>query len=133
MPKAAQAQSKNIDLYKSATCGCCTAWGDAMEKAGYQVTTHVLEYDELDQFNKQNNVPDALASCHTATLDGKILVGHMPISAVEATASLPNDIVGLSVPGMPIGSVGMEQGTEKTPYQVIAFTKDGKQSIFQSH
>lgn len=132
-PSAAQAQSNTIELYKTATCGCCGAWGEAMQKNGYEVKTIVLEGDELNQFNHDNHVPDELVSCHTAKFNGKILVGHMPLDAVKAVESLPKDVVGLSVPGMPVGSLGMEQGDAKEAYQVISFTQDGKQSVFQEH
>ncbi len=132
-PQQAEAKDNIIDLYKTPTCGCCTAWGEAMEKAGYVVKSHIVEYDEFYDINQRHHVPDDLASCHTAKLNGKVLVGHMPIESVSALDKLPNNVLGLSVPGMPIGSLGMEQDGLKENYDVIAFGTDGERFIFKSY
>ena len=120
-----------IDLYKSESCGCCTQWGQVMEKQGYQVNTHVLNESALTALKDKYTVPTDLRSCHMATSGNLIIEGHVPAEAVSKALIPGSGIYGLATPGMPAGSPGMEMGDKKDPYNVIAFEKNGSQRIYQ--
>ena len=125
------AGEKVIDLYKSESCGCCTQWGQVMEKQGYQVNTHVLNESALTALKDKYTVPTDLRSCHMATSGNLIIEGHVPAEAVSKALIPGSGIYGLATPGMPAGSPGMEMGDKKDPYNVIAFEKNGSQRIYQ--
>ena len=78
-------------------------------------------------------VTDDLASCHTAKVGGYTVEGHVPAADIQRLLKEKPAIAGIAAPGMPMGSPGMEQGGRKDPYDVIAFTKDGKRSVFAKH
>lgn len=82
---------------------------------------------------RQAGVTDDLASCHTAKIGDYVVEGHVPASAIQKMLKEKPAIAGIAVPGMPVGSPGMEQGGRKDPFNVIAFTKDGKRSVFTKH
>jgi hypothetical protein len=111
-------------VYKNASCGCCGSWIDHMKEAGYTVEVHDVE--DLNSIKQQNGVNGSLASCHTAIIDGYVVEGHVPAEDVTRMLAERPAILGLSVPGMPIGSPGMEQGApaDYQAYNVVAF--DGR-------
>lgn len=114
-------ESRSITVFKTPWCGCCQEWTDAMEKAGYAVTTHDLE--DLSQVKKQAGISADLEACHTAVIGGEakyVLEGHVPLQAVEKLMTERPDIRGIATPGMPDGSLGMgERGDAR--YTVYAF------------
>ena len=127
-PAAAQAQT--LEVYKSPYCGCCAAWVDHMRAAGFEVS--VSEREDLSPVKERLGVPVALRSCHTAVIDGYVIEGHVPADQVKRLLAERPAIVGLAVPGMPIGSPGMEYGDMKDPYAVILFSPTGR-SVFSKH
>ena len=103
-----------------------------MEENG--LTVQVKDVDDLADVKRQHNVPSELQSFHTAIVDGYIIEGHVPVADVERLLTERPDIAGLAVPGMPIGSPGMEvEGASPQPYDVIAFDKSGNTKIFASY
>jgi len=121
-----------IDVYKSPSCGCCKKWISHLEQNGFKVNAHDM----------QNVVPKKIefgiapqtSSCHTAMVDGYVIEGHVPASDIQRLLqSKPKDLRGLSVPGMPVGSPGMEQGDRRDHYNVIAIEKTGKTRVFSSY
>ena len=124
------AQATDITVYKSPWCGCCTGWVDHMKENGFSVK--VVEQEDLSPIKRQYSVPENLESCHTAEVEGYTIEGHVPASDVRKLLAERPDAKGLAVPGMPIGSPGMEQGDEKEPYPVVLFTEDG-QYLFNRH
>ena len=103
-----------------------------MEDNGY--TVNVEDVQDLSTVKSQYEVPTLLQSCHTAIVDGYIIEGHVPASDVQRLLDERPDIIGLAVPGMPIGSPGMEvEGAQDQPYDVIAFDASGDWQIFASH
>jgi hypothetical protein len=103
-----------------------------MEENDY--TVQVEDVQDLTEIKSQYQVPPEFQSCHTAIVDGYIIEGHVPVEAIERLLSERPDITGLAVPGMPIGSPGMEvEGYEPQPYDVIAFDKSGKSEVFASY
>ena len=103
-----------------------------MEQNGY--TVKVEDVQDLMAVKAQYQVPPELQSCHTAIVDGYIIEGHVPITEIERLRAERPDITGLAVPGMPLGSPGMEvEGVAPQPYDVIAFDKSGKTEVFGSY
>lgn len=129
----ASAASSDADfvVYKSPTCGCCTGWIDHLEEAGHTVeAVDIPGYQDLQDIKTAQRVPSDLGSCHTATIEGYTIEGHVPADVIARLLRERPDIKGLSVPGMPIGSPGME-GPNPQSYDVIAFTADGERSVFE--
>jgi len=116
-----------IEIWKSATCGCCKQWVEHMRANGFRPTTH----DVLDvaPFKQKYRVPAALASCHTAVVSGYAIEGHVPADVVRQLLKERPKVLGLAVPGMPMGSPGME-GPRKDRYDVIAFADNGQTRVF---
>jgi hypothetical protein len=118
-----------MKVYKTATCGCCAKWVEHMKANGFDPT--VQDLPDLAAVKMESRVPAPLQSCHTALVEGYVIEGHVPADAVQKLlAEKPRDVAGLAVPGMPIGSPGMEQGTRKDPYDILAFDKTGKSTVF---
>ena len=121
-----------IQVFKTATCGCCTQWIDHLEAAGFEVKAKDLP--DLTQLKSENGVPAELASCHTALVDGYVLEGHVPAADIERLLAERPAVAGLAVPDMPLGSPGMEHPdpSRHQPYNVMSFGKDGVR-VFASH
>ena len=119
-----------VTVYKSKYCGCCGEWVKHMENNGFKVT--VIETEALNEVKMKYNIPAPLASCHTAIIGNFIVEGHTPASSIKRfLKEAPKDAIGLAVPGMPLGSPGMEQGNMKQPYDVLAFDKQGHTVVFE--
>lgn len=109
---------KSIEVWKSQTCGCCTAWIAYMEDNGYAVTVH--DVDEVDPIKDAFNVPTEVRSCHTARINGLVIEGHVPVEAVaKVLAEKPPGVEGIAVPDMPPGAPGMDE--DDSPYPVLTF------------
>ncbi len=123
--------SKDLTIYKSEYCGCCSGWSDALEDAGFNVTVHNTE--DLDTVKRQAGVPENMQSCHTAVVDGYVMEGHVPLEAVKRVLAERPDIKGLSVPGMPMGSLGMGEPDADTNYTVYTMPKGmgGQPTVYQ--
>jgi hypothetical protein len=125
----AQQDLPTVAVYKSPTCGCCSKWIEHMQAAGFQVKSQDLE--DVDQVKSTYGVPAALGSCHTALVGGYVVEGHVPADAVKRLLKEKPRAAGIAVPGMPIGSPGMEMGSRKDPYAIMLFDRDGKYEIFE--
>jgi hypothetical protein len=136
---AAYAQMKPVSsrptavVYKTSTCGCCSMWVDHLKANGFQVETKDVSSDEVRAVSKAAGLKDDGASCHTAKIGNYIVEGHVPASDIQKMLKEKPAIAGIAAPGMPMGSPGMEQGGAKEAYDVIAFTKDGKTSVYAKH
>ena len=120
-----------IDVYKTPTCGCCALWVKHLEENGFK--TRVTEMDDLSEVKKKQGVPAKATSCHTAVIDGYAIEGHVPAADVRRLLKERPAVAGLAVPGMPLGSPGMEFGDTKQPYDVLAFDKAGQMKVFASY
>ncbi|MEF1230049.1 DUF411 domain-containing protein, partial [Vibrio fortis] len=102
-----QALAANVLNHKSPYCGCCTDWTVHMQEAGFTVTEKL--HDNMNAVKQKLGVTPELASCHTAEIDGYVFEGHIPADDIKAfLENPPRNAVGLAVPGMPMGSPGME-------------------------
>jgi hypothetical protein len=127
---AAQSAKPKMMVYKSATCGCCAKWVEHMKANGFDVTAQDVE--DIDQVKREHGVPAAAASCHTAVVNGYVVEGHVPADAVQKMLKDKPSIAGLAVPGMPIGSPGMEVPSgQKDPYTIVSFDKAGRIATYQ--
>lgn len=124
---AAAAQGPVVTVYKSPTCGCCSAWGDHMKAAGFQVRE--VNVDDLTETKQASGVPMRLRTCHTAVVGDYVIEGHVPADLVQKMLKEKPSVTGIAVPGMPMGSPGME-GDRKDPYDVLLFQKDGTTSVY---
>lgn len=121
-----------MTVYKSATCGCCSSWVEHIEKSGFKVS--VVDTDDMNSIKFKLGVPTELASCHTAKVGNYFIEGHVPASDIIRLISEKSEALGIGVPGMPLGSPGMEVPSGETqPYTVTQVNKDGSLSIFSSH
>jgi hypothetical protein len=122
-----------VEVWKSATCKCCINWVKHLEANGFAVKVNAADPSMLDSIKRQSGIGEKLASCHTAKIGGYVIEGHVPAPDIERLVAEQPDALGLTVPGMPVGSPGMEQGAESEPYDVLLIKKDGTTEIFARH
>ena len=132
-PGSAADTAASIEVWKSATCECCGAWVKHLEANGFTVKVNAAEPSALASLKRQAGIGDKLASCHTAMIDGYVIEGHVPGTDIKRLVAERPQAIGLAVPGMPVGSPGMEQGAEFEPYDVLLIKKDGTTETFASH
>jgi hypothetical protein len=124
--------AQNGEVWKTPNCGCCAAWIKHMADKGYTLKVYEMASGELAKLKQSIGVPPNKASCHTAKIDGYVIEGHVPAEDVDQLLREKPDAVGLSVPGMPVGSPGMEAGDQKDPYEVLLIKKDGTTDVFST-
>jgi hypothetical protein len=112
-----------VRVHRDPTCGCCSGWVQHLQKAGFPI--EVVDTKDLDAVKARLGVPDDLAACHTAEVSGYVIEGHVPAVALKRLLAEKPAAAGLAVPGMPVGSPGMEGGNEE-PYEVILFGSSGQ-------
>ena len=128
----AQAPQPSVEVYKSPTCGCCSKWIDHLKSHGF--AARAIDTDKLDDIKATRGIPQKARSCHTAIVGGYVVEGHVPAADIQRLLKERPAVVGIAVPGMPIGSPGMEvPGMKPQAFDVIAFTKDGSTRVFASH
>jgi hypothetical protein len=115
-----------IAVSKDPNCGCCNGWVEHLRQAGFRVT--VTNTAELSTIKERLGVPDSLASCHTGEVGGYVVEGHVPADAIKRLLRETPQAIGLAVPGMPVGSPGMEGGTPEA-YEVVLFGKEGRSTF----
>lgn len=116
-----------ITVYKTPTCGCCKKWVEHLRANGFAPTTR--DMPDLSEVKATFGVPAALQSCHTATVGSYVIEGHVPADLIHKMLRERPKIAGLAVPGMPMGSPGMEGGTPEH-YDVVAFERSGKTRVY---
>lgn len=122
-----------VDVFKTATCGCCSKWIDHMKAARFEVRFVDVPQEELDKVKAKHGVPARASSCHTALVGGYVVEGHIPASEVKRLLKERPRVLGLAVPGMPAGSPGMEvPGFQPPPYDVMSFDKQGRMRVFST-
>lgn len=122
-----------VTVYKTETCNCCNAWVDHLREEGFPVTAHNVSQRALNAEKQSAGLTYNLASCHTAHVDGYVIEGHVPATDIRRLLEERPEAAGLTVPGMPVGSPGMEHGNRRDPYDVLLFGSDGDTSIYASH
>jgi hypothetical protein len=125
---ASHAVAAEIEVYKSPTCGCCGKWVDHLRQNGFNVTVH--DEQDMSKIKTARGVPGEVGSCHTAMVDGYVIEGHVPADAIKRLLKERPKVKGLAVPGMPIGSPGME-GPNPQSYEILTFDQKGKITVFE--
>jgi len=123
--------SLEIAVYRSPTCGCCGKWIQHLKKNNFVVKDYVT--NDMDLIKRKYGVTDVMQSCHTALVNGYVVEGHVPAADILKMINDKPDIVGISVPGMPVGTPGMDMGGRKDPYQVVSFDKEQNYQVVNSY
>lgn len=130
VPRAAEATGPEITVYKTPSCVCCRAWGEHLEDNGFRVNFE--ETMALSRIKEEQGVPAELAACHTGVVNGYVVEGHVPAALILRFLAEENSAAGLAVPGMPIGSPGMEiPGRVPENYEVFEFDRLGGQEVYE--
>ncbi len=124
-----------IEVWKTPTCGCCKMWIEHLEKEGFSVKANDVQ--QTAPMRTKLRIPDDMGSCHTGLIAGFAIEGHVPASEIKRLLAEPENltqqVIGLSVPGMPIGSPGMEMGTKRDKFDVMLVLKSGAHRVYQSY
>lgn len=136
-PLIGQAQAKPlVEVWKTPTCGCCHNWISHLEANGFQVKAHDVSDAEKSRKRAALGMPEQLGSCHTALVNGYVLEGHVPAKEIRRMLKERPRAVGITVPGMPLGSPGMDgpaYGGRTMPYNVLLVQRDGNASVYQAY
>jgi len=127
----ALASPDEVVMYKDPNCGCCGKWAEHMRSAGFPVKE--VASPRMDLVKQEAGVPEALGSCHTAKVGGYVVEGHVPAADVRRMLAEKPAIRGLSAPGMPLGSPGMEGPYPAERYDVVSFDAQGRSAVFSKH
>jgi hypothetical protein len=130
---ARAAGQPRVAVAKSPTCGCCGAWVDHMRAAGFEVEARDVSDEDLAALKRRLGLAPEHASCHTAEVDGYVVEGHVPAEDVRRLLAERPDALGLAVPGMPVGSPGMEMGNTREPYDTLLIGANGEARVFARH
>lgn len=118
-----------MTIYKSSTCGCCNAWVEHIESA--DIPVRVKDLNSLDELKQQLGVEPRYQACHTGVKSGYFFEGHIPAEVIKQfLKEKPEDVAGLSVPGMPMGSPGMDVEGRFRTYEVLTIFKDGSNKVY---
>lgn len=128
LPSPAAAPA-TITVYHSPTCGCCKEWIKYLQANGFTVKS--IEQDDVSPIKAELGVPRKLVSCHTAVIAGYVIEGHVPAADIERLLREKPKVTGLTAPGMPPASPGMNQG--KDPYDVLTFDLKGATTVWARH
>ena len=120
-----------VTLYKSPTCGCCTEWANHIKAEGFEVK--VVHQQSNVKLRNKFGISRELTSCHTAVVEGYVIEGHVPVQDIKRLLKEKPKVAGLSVPGMPASSPGMDVPGNTDAYQVVAFTKEGRKYIYNQY
>jgi len=129
----AMAARPPLKVFKSPTCGCCSAWVTHMSSAGFDVRASDVDNGTLWDLKMRAGIPTDLTSCHTGFIEGYVVEGHVPAPDVHRLLAERPEALGLTVPGMPIGSPGMEMGDRRDAFDTLLLLRDGETRVFQRY
>lgn len=127
----ASANLPTVTVYKSPSCNCCKDWVSHLRENGFEI--NIDSRLNMQPVKRQLGVPNDLLACHTATVGGYVVEGHVPAQEMKRLLKTTPDVRGLSVPGMPVGSPGMERGNRVEPYSVLTFSASGDTTVFAKY
>ncbi|MEA5564233.1 DUF411 domain-containing protein [Anabaena sp. UHCC 0399] len=125
-------QTREVKVYRSPACTCCGNWIKHIQKHGFKIQADI-KTDDMEAIKQKYNLPPDLASCHTAIIDGYVMEGHIPADDIKLFLQQQPQLAGLAVPGMTIGTPGMESGNTKQPFAVMEFNHQGEVQIFKKY
>lgn len=121
----------DVTVHRSPTCSCCEKWVNHLKANNFNVTDIVTE--DMQSIKSKFGVSAEMASCHTAVVNGYVVEGHVPANDIKQLLKTKPGIVGISVPGMPTGTPGMEMGDKKDAYDVVSFDEKNQTKVFNSY
>ncbi len=121
----------DITVYRSPSCSCCGKWMEHLRKNGFAIKE--IQSEDMAPIKRQHGVTDELKSCHTALIGGYVVEGHVPAGDIKTLLEKKPAVTGLSVPGMPVGTPGMEMGDRHDPYAVVQFDRSGAVRVFHDY
>lgn len=121
----------NITVYHDPKCACCEDWLSHLQKHDFEV--EAIKTSDMNSIKQRLGLPEKVASCHTAQINGYLIEGHVPADDIKRLLKQRPDIRGLSVPAMPVGTPGMERGERKDPFAVISFDKNNEIDVFKQY
>ncbi|MEH2116375.1 DUF411 domain-containing protein [Nostoc sp.] len=121
----------NATVYHSPDCNCCGGWIDHLKAQGFKITD--FSTSDIETVKQKYNVPDNLSSCHTAIVNGYVIEGHVPADDIKRLLQEKPNVIGLSVPQMPVGTPGMEMGNRKDPFSVLSFDRQDSVAVFNKY
>lgn len=130
LPMLASAAAPVVEVYKSASCGCCTEWVKHLQRNS--IASRVKNVEDTSDYRAKFGMPQALGSCHTATVNGYVIEGHVPATEIKRLLAEKPKALGLAVPSMPMGSPGME-GPRSDPYDVLLVQANGRHSTYRHY
>ena len=133
IPANVFSMSNTLIVYRTETCGCCGEWVKRMISGGVRAEVQFVNDEELKSKKSQLGIPTELSSCHTATISQYFVEGHVPVNDIHRLLIERPRALGLTVPGMPIGSPGMEMGNTKEPFDTLLVFENGRTEVFQRH
>lgn len=122
--------SASLEMMTTGGCACCHAWARHLREGGHEVVVKDLAMGQLMKMKLDAGIPAALTACHTARVEGYLIEGHVPHREIQRLLDERPEALGLVVPGMPIGSPGMESGNNRDAYEVLLLKKDGSTEVF---
>lgn len=129
--KTDKSELPEVTMHKNPGCGCCEVWADHLRSFGFMVTS--VPDEQIMSFKAERNIPRPLMSCHTAVIDGYFIEGHVPANDIlRLLKEKPSHVTGIAVPGMPLGSPGMEH-SHPQDFKTIALLSDGSAYVFAEH
>jgi len=132
-PSLAATPPLGMTVYRDPNCGCCGAWVEIVQQAGFAVTVTMLDPEALQSHKAESGIAPDMASCHTAHVEGYVIEGHVPPADIRRLIADRPDAIGLSVPGMPYGSPGMGPEDAREAYSVHLIHRDGTTTIFADY
>ena len=126
-------ESLIVHVKKTATCGCCVAWVEHMERAGFSLEVRDVSQDALEAFKHSMGIAKRYRSCHTARVGGYVIEGHVDAREIARLLAERPDAIGLAVPGMPLGSPGMDFGKHRHHYETLLLEGDGTARVYEVH
>ena len=129
--RAGNLAGTEMTVYRDPSCSCCGGWMERLADAGFQINE--ISTPDVGAIKQQYRVPENLTSCHTALVDGYVLEGHVPIADIQRLLTERPQIAGITVPGMPIGTPGMENGDQRDSFTVFSFDEQGNVAPFNQY
>ncbi|MBW4635012.1 MAG: DUF411 domain-containing protein [Iphinoe sp. HA4291-MV1] len=124
-------QNQRASVYRSPDCTCCGGWIDHLKAHGFKIKD--FRTPDIEAIKQKYNVPNNLTSCHTAIVNGYVIEGHVPAQDIKRLLQEKPNVLGLSVPQMPVGTPGMEMGNQKDPFSVFAFDNKSRVAVFNEY
>ncbi|NMG06025.1 DUF411 domain-containing protein [Brasilonema sp. UFV-L1] len=124
-------QNQHATVYRSPDCTCCGGWINHLKTHGFKIKD--FRTPDIEAVKQKYNVPDNLTSCHTAIVNGYVIEGHVPAQDIKRLLQEKPNVLGLSVPQMPVGTPGMEMGNHKDPFNVFAFDNKSRVAVFNEY